>query len=57
MAALPIAPNPGERLFTEPTPAVRPWSRERVFMPRSRPSPEARFAMMSARVFDIADHR
>ena len=35
----PIAPNPGERLFTEPTPAVRPWSRERVFVPQRRPSP------------------
>ena len=29
----PIAPNPGEGLLTEPTPAVRPWSREQVFMP------------------------
>src|SRR5262252_8002674 len=29
----PIGPNPGEGLLTEPTPAVRPWSRERVFMP------------------------
>jgi len=33
----PIAPNPGECLLTEPTPAVRPWSRERVFMPQSAP--------------------
>jgi len=33
----PIAPNPGEGLLTEPIPAVRPWSRERVFMPRRRP--------------------
>ena len=31
----PIAPNPGEGLLTEPTPAVRPWSRERVFMPEA----------------------
>ena len=29
----PIAPRPREGLLTEPTPAVRPWSRERVFMP------------------------
>ena len=29
----PVAPNPCEGLLTEPTPAVRPWSRERVFMP------------------------
>jgi hypothetical protein len=28
-----ITPNPDEGLLTEPTPAVRPWSRERVFMP------------------------
>src|SRR6516225_4036522 len=31
----PIAPNPGEVLLTEPTPAVRPRSRERVFMPQT----------------------
>ena len=30
----PIAPNPGEGLLTEPTPAVRPRSGERVFMLR-----------------------
>ena len=29
----PIALNPDEGLLTEPTPAVRSWSRERVFMP------------------------
>src|SRR5215470_15421553 len=29
----PIAPNPGEGLLTDPTPAVRSWLRERVFMP------------------------
>ena len=32
----PVAVRPGEGLLTEPTPAVRPWSRERVFMPLSR---------------------
>jgi hypothetical protein len=31
----PIAPNPGDGLLTEPTPAVRPWSWERVFMPEA----------------------
>src|SRR6516164_7661140 len=30
----PIAPNPGEGLLTEPIPAIRSWSRERVFMLR-----------------------
>jgi hypothetical protein len=34
----PISPNPGEGLLTEPTPAVRSWSRERVFMPHTCPS-------------------
>jgi adenylate kinase family enzyme len=29
----PIGPNRGEGLLTESTPAVLPWSRERVFMP------------------------
>ena len=38
----PIAPNPGEGLLTEPTPAVRSWSRERVLMPHSCPCPQAR---------------
>jgi hypothetical protein len=31
-------PEPREGLVTEPTPAVRSWSLERVFMPHSRPS-------------------
>ena len=31
----PIAPNRGEGLSTELTPAVRPWSRERVFISHS----------------------
>src|SRR5215469_2284675 len=31
-ARLAHCPNPGEGLLTEPTPAVRPWSRERVCM-------------------------
>src|SRR5215472_8542124 len=35
----PIAPNPGEGLLTQPTPAVRLWSRERVVVPRSRHLP------------------
>ena len=30
-----VAVHPGEGLLTEPTPAVRPWSRERVFMPHT----------------------
>ena len=38
----PIAARPGEGLLTEPTPAVRSWSRERVLMPQSRHSPVGR---------------
>ena len=38
----PIDPNPGEGLLTEPTPAVRPWSRERVLMPLSGHPPAGR---------------
>ena len=34
----PIAANPREGLLTEPTPAVRSWPREWVFMPLSGPS-------------------
>jgi hypothetical protein len=33
----PVAARPGEGPFTEPTPAVRPRPRERVFLPRSGP--------------------
>ena len=32
-----IAPNPGEGLVTEPTPAIRPWRGEPLFVPQSRP--------------------
>jgi hypothetical protein len=35
-ALFPVAVHPGEGLLTEPTPAVRPWSRERIFMVESR---------------------
>ena len=34
----PVASRSREGLLTEPTPAVRPWSRERVFMPLLRHS-------------------
>jgi hypothetical protein len=30
-----VAVHPGEGLLTEPTPAVRPWSRERILMPET----------------------
>jgi hypothetical protein len=35
-----VAVHPGEGLLTEPTPAVRPWSRERIFMPHTGHCPE-----------------
>jgi hypothetical protein len=35
----PVAVRPGEGLLNEPTPAVRPWSRERVFMRADRLRP------------------
>jgi hypothetical protein len=34
----PVAPRPREGPLTEPTAGVQPWPRERVLMPRSRPS-------------------
>ena len=34
---LPVGARPGEGLLSQPTAVARPWTRERVFMPHSRP--------------------